>query len=45
LKEYGMESHNTTVIDKPVEASETNRLISSEKVDRDRIDQYWVRPL
>ncbi len=28
-----MESHNTTVIDKPVEASETNRLISSEKVD------------
>jgi PRC-barrel domain len=28
-----MERLNTTVIDKPVEASETNRLISSEKVD------------
>ena len=37
-----MESHNTTVIDKPVEASETNRLISSEKVDGTAVlQQRW----
>jgi hypothetical protein len=28
-----MQTRSTTVIDKPVEADETNRLISSEKVD------------
>src|SRR5262249_44813589 len=33
LKEHDMESCNTTVIGKPVEVDETNRLISSEQAD------------